>query len=51
MVMELCPNGDLGKYLVKKKKLTENEARFFICEIVLGIGYLHSLNYIYRFII
>tara|TARA_B110000503_G_scaffold116564_1_gene175831 strand:+ start:539 stop:661 length:123 start_codon:yes stop_codon:yes gene_type:complete len=40
--MEYCPNDDLGKYLNKKKTLTEDEARFFIAEISLGIGHLHS---------
>lgn len=30
LVMDYCPGGDLGKLLVKKKMLTEDEARMYI---------------------
>ena len=40
--MEYCSGGDLGKYLSTRKKLKEEEAKFYAAEIALAIGHLHS---------
>jgi serine/threonine protein kinase len=42
LVMEYCSGGDLGKYLAKRKRLREEEARVYAAEIVLAIGHLHD---------
>lgn len=47
MVLDYCPGGDLAFY-VMKDVFEEDEARFFIAELVLAIEKLHSCNIIYR---
>jgi serine/threonine protein kinase len=46
--MEYCPGGDLGKQIKLKRKLSEHEARSYICEVILAIEYLHKNNIIFR---
>src|SRR5688572_11032145 len=46
--MDYCSGGDLALYLVKKGRLSENEARLLIAELIEAIEYLHSINIIYR---
>lgn len=48
MILDLCPGGDLAYHLNKREILEENEARFFIAEVLLAIEYIHSLSVIYR---
>jgi len=48
LVMDLYDGGELLGHLERKKKFTEDEARIIIAEIVVAIGHLHSLNFIYR---
>ena len=48
MILDYCPGGDLAFHLNKKQIFDENEARFFIAEIILAIEYTHQLNIIYR---
>ena len=48
MILDLCPNGDLSYHLSIKEIFDENEARFFIAEVLLAIEYIHSLNVVYR---
>ena len=48
MVLDYCPRGDLALFLAQKAYLNEEDARFFICEMVLAIEHLHSLDIIYR---
>ena len=48
MILEYCPNGDLAYHLSKREIFEENEACFFIAEIVLAIEYIHTQNIIYR---
>ena len=48
MVLDLCSGGDLAFHLMKRELLKENEARFFIAEIILAIEYLHTHKIIYR---
>jgi len=48
MILDLCPGGDLAYHLSIKEIFEENEARFFIAEVLLAIEYIHSLNVVYR---
>ena len=47
MIEEYCPGGDL-QYHLKINLLEEEEAKFYIAELVLAIEHLHNLNIIYR---
>ncbi|XP_020249658.1 serine/threonine-protein kinase 38-like [Asparagus officinalis] len=48
LIMEYLPGGDLMTLLMKKDILTEDEARFYIAEAVLGIEAIHKSNYAHR---
>lgn len=48
MVLDYCSRGDLALFLAQKVILTEEEARFFLCEMLLAIEHLHSLDILYR---
>jgi len=48
LVMEYLPGGDLMNLLIKKDILTEDEARFYIAEILLALDSVHKLHYIHR---
>ena len=47
IVEEYCPGGDLQNHL-KISLLEEEEAKFYIGEVILAIEHLHNLNIIYR---
>ena len=47
-VLEYCPGGELFTYVKKYRKLSEEAAKFFITEILLGIEHLHQRDIIYR---
>ena len=46
-VVDFCSGGNLDFYL-KLKLFEENEAKFFVAELILAIEYLHNLNVIYN---
>ena len=46
--MEYCPGGELFYLLKKTNALSEEKARFYIIEILLGLEYLHENKIIYR---
>lgn len=46
--MEFCPGGELLYHLRNIGRFTEGQARFYFCEIILGIEYLQSNNIFYR---
>ncbi|OHS97671.1 CAMK family protein kinase [Tritrichomonas foetus] len=46
--MENCPNGELFQYIVNKKKLSEEEAKGFLFQIVDALKYCHSLGVVHR---
>ena len=46
--MEFLPGGDLMNLLIKKDILTEDEARFYIAELILSIESIHKLDCIHR---
>jgi serine/threonine protein kinase len=48
LIMEYCPGGDLGKQIKIKRKFTEEEARFYICEVIIAIEFLHKNKIIFR---
>lgn len=48
LVMEYCPGGDLMSLLINKDILTEDEARFYIAELILSVESVHKLKCIHR---
>lgn len=48
MILDYCSKGDLSLYLAQRITLSEDEARFFIAEILLAVEYLHTLDVLYR---
>jgi serine/threonine protein kinase len=52
LVMEYVPGGDLFSILDRRDPpiLSEEEARFYIAEMILAISELHSMNYIHRYV-
>ena len=48
LVMELCTNGELYKYLKLKGTLTEPETRGVMLQVIKGLQYLHENGIIHR---
>lgn len=48
MIMDFCPNGDLGTHLAREKKFTEDKAKFYAAQIVLALGELHKNAILFR---
>lgn len=48
MVTDFCPGGELFFHLHNLGRMTEEQARFYFCEIVLAIEYLHKQKIIFR---
>jgi len=48
MVLDYCAGGELFYHLQRRGKFSEPDSRFFICEILLGLEYLHSQGILYR---
>jgi serum/glucocorticoid-regulated kinase 2 len=48
MILDYCSGCDLAYHLNKKQIFDEEEAKFFIAEIICAIEYVHSLDVIYR---
>lgn len=48
LILELCPNGDLLNQIETKGSLNENDAKFYLAEVILALEHLHSLDIIYR---
>ena len=46
--MEYMVGGDLMTLLMKKDILSEEEAKFYIAELVLAVDSIHKMNYIHR---
>ena len=48
LVMEYLPGGDIMTLLMRKDILAEDEARCYLAQALLAIGYVHSLGYAHR---
>jgi serum/glucocorticoid-regulated kinase 2 len=48
LVMDFYDGGELFFHLRKVKRFTEDQARLFVAEIALGLGHLHTLDFVYR---
>ena len=46
--MEFKQGGELLTHLHKKTRFNEKTTKFYACQIIIGLTYLHSLNIIYR---
>ena len=46
--MYLCTGGELFYHLTRFKRLPEEQARFYIAEILLAMEYLHNKGIVYR---
>lgn len=48
MVMDYCPNGDLGRLLKEYKRVDEDMGRIYIGEVLLGLESLHNESIVFR---
>ena len=48
IIMEFCPNGELFQYIIDRTRLSENEAKPFIRQILETLQYIHSMNISHR---
>ena len=48
LVMDLLNGGDLRYHICRHRKFSEEQTRFFIANIILGLEYIHSKNVIHR---
>ncbi len=48
LVMDYLSGGDLRYHVSKMKKFNEEQTKFFVCCIVLGLEYLHVNNVLHR---
>jgi len=47
-VLDYYPGGELFFHLKRKRTFSEKEAKFICAEVGMGLGYLHSLDFVYR---
>jgi serine/threonine protein kinase len=48
MVLDFLPGGELFKLIRKQVFMSEEDARFYLAEIILAIDTLHKMGIIYR---
>ena len=42
IITEYMPGGELFYHIVKEKYFSEQRTKFYLCEIILALGHLHS---------
>lgn len=47
--MELCSGGDLMFHVQKEGKFSEEKSRFYACEILCALWFMHKRSIIYRY--
>ncbi|KAL7721144.1 Protein kinase C [Entamoeba marina] len=47
-IIDYCPGGELYYYLQKKRKVPEQDAKFYAAQVLLAIEHLHSSKIVYR---
>lgn len=48
LIMEFLPGGDLMTLLIERDTLSEDDARFYVAEMVVAIDTIHKLGFIHR---
>ena len=48
VLIELCPNGELFKYIIMNKYLSEKEAKFYMKQIMDAMKYIHDSGVVHR---
>ena len=48
LIMEFIQGGDFMNLLIEKDKLTEEEVKFYIAELILAVESIHKLDCIHR---
>jgi polo-like kinase 1 len=48
ILLELCHNQSMNEMIKRRKSLTEEEARFFMLQIIDAVSYMHEGNVIHR---
>lgn len=48
IMLELCSNNNLSLLLKRRKRLTEQETRYYVYQLLLALRYIHSLKVIHR---
>lgn len=48
LIMEYLPGGDLMNLLMKVETLKEDQAKFYLCEMIMAIESIHKMNCIHR---
>ena len=47
-LMRFVKGGELFRHLVKVRRFSEEQVRFIVAQIALGLGHLHEKNIVYR---
>jgi serum/glucocorticoid-regulated kinase 2 len=47
-VMEFMKGGEMFQHMTKLKRFSEKQCKFYAACVILGLGHLHTKNYIYR---
>lgn len=47
-ILEFCPGGEIFNLLQKKRRLSEDQTRFYAAQMVLALEHLHKQDIIYR---
>ena len=48
LILDYCPGGSLASYLIKEKRFSEERAKIYLCEVLLGLEELHKRDIIFR---